>query len=101
MLSLPPTWTPVESPCFCPPAMWSCALTGGGYPPDPSAHGSLLCQDAVGRAVLGWAVAGPGSGLSEEPVWGCEPVALEGESFPRCPPGPVLDVVRASVSICW
>ena len=30
--------------------------------------------------------------MSEELVWGCEPVALESESLPRCPPGPVLCV---------
>ena len=41
--------------------------------------------------------AGPGSGLSEEPVWGCEPVALESESLPRCPPGPVAMVFRLVV----
>ena len=35
-------------------------------------------------------MAGPGSGLSEELVWGCEPAALESESLPRCPPGLVL-----------
>ena len=34
-------------------------------------------------------VAGPGSGLSEEPTLGCESVTLESESFPCCPPGPV------------
>jgi hypothetical protein len=32
---------------------------------------------------------GPGSDLSEELVWGCEPAALDLETFPRCPPGPV------------
>ena len=40
-------------------------------------HGTPLCQDAVLSGVLGLGVAGPGSGLSEVPVWGCEPVALE------------------------
>jgi hypothetical protein len=37
---------------------------------------------------LSWLVAGPGSGLSEEPALGCESVTLELESFPCCPPGP-------------
>ena len=32
--------------------------------------------------------------MSEEPVWGCEPVTLESESLPRCPPGPVASPVR-------
>lgn len=36
-------------------------------------------------------MAGPGSDLSEELVWGCEPAALDLETFPRCPPGPVLE----------
>jgi hypothetical protein len=62
-----------------------------------SAHGSPLCQDAVGRAVLGLVPAGPGSGLSEVPVWGCEPVAMESESLPRCPPGLVLEPAMAWV----
>jgi hypothetical protein len=44
--------------------------------------GSLLCQDAAGCGVLGWRLAGPGSDLSEELVWGCEPAALESETFP-------------------
>jgi hypothetical protein len=52
-------------------------------------HGSPLCQEAAGSGVLGWRSAGPGSGLSEEPALGCEPVALESESRPICPPGPV------------
>lgn len=56
-----------------------------GFP----ATGSSLCQDAAGRGLVGWVVAGPGSGLSEESVVGCEPVALESESLPGCPPGPV------------
>ena len=54
------------------------------------AHGSLLCQEAFGRGVVGLVLAGPGRGLSEGLVWGLEPVALESESLPRCPPGPVL-----------
>ena len=44
---------------------------------ETSAHGSLLCQDAWGSGVLGLVLAGPGSDLSEEPVWGCEPAALD------------------------
>jgi hypothetical protein len=72
------------------------AATGSGTP---------LCQDAAGSGVLGCCLAGPGSDLSEEPVWGCEPAALESESFPRCPPGPVLVVApmvrTASLSMVW
>jgi hypothetical protein len=52
-----------------------------------------LCQEAAGSGVLRWGLAGPGSGLSEEPALGCEPVALESESCPVCPPGPVLELV--------
>ena len=70
----------------------SAAVTGSGTP---------LCQPAFRSGVLGWLMAGPGSGLSEEPVWGCEPVALESESSPRCPPGPVIAWAIASLSIAW
>ena len=65
------------------------------------AHGSLLCQPAFRSGVLGWGLAGPGRGLSEEPALGCESVTLESESFPRCLPGPVPECVIASLSICW
>jgi len=37
----------------------------------------LLCQEAAGIAVLGWGVAGPGSGLSEEPMSGVRSVTLD------------------------
>ena len=45
-------------------------------------------------------VAGPGSDLSEEPAWGCEPVTLESVDVPWCPPGPVLVCASASWNIC-
>jgi hypothetical protein len=35
--------------------------------PLPSAHGSLLCQDAVGSGVLGLSVTGPGSEVPPGP----------------------------------
>lgn len=56
---------------------------------DTSGHGPLLCQDALGRRVVGCGVTGPGSDLSEVSVWGCEPAALDFSDAPRCPPGPV------------
>ena len=37
-------------------------------------------KEAFGSGVLGW--ARPGSDLSEEPVWGRDPAALETESLP-------------------
>ena len=37
----------------------------------------LCVKKQPGVGVLGCCLAGPGSGLSEEPAWGCEPVALE------------------------
>lgn len=49
-------------------------------------------------------MAGPGSGLSEVPVWGCEPATLESESLPLCPPGPVAtcpNATDARVAVCW
>ena len=43
--------------------------------------------------------------MSEEPALGCEPVALESESCPRCPSGPIPVVVAvartASLSMVW
>ena len=48
----------------------------------------LCVKRLPGVGVLGWVMAGPGSGLSEELVWGCEPAALESESFPVALPGP-------------
>jgi hypothetical protein len=44
-------------------------------------------------------LAGPGSGLSEVPVWGCEPATLESVVVPRCPPGPVTGPLIASSSM--
>ena len=64
-----------------------------------SASGSPLCQDAAGRAVLGSVVAGPGSDLFEEPVAGCEPVALDFLVAPECPPGLVIKRT-ASLTMC-
>src|SRR5690606_37852270 len=72
---------------------------GVGGPLAPHAFGTPLCQDAAGRVVLGLVVAGPGRGLSEEPAVGCEPVALESESLPLCPPGPVVVCPARSSSI--
>jgi hypothetical protein len=57
--------------------------------PHVPSHGTPLSQEAAGSTGLGCLVAGPGSGFSEEPALGCEPVALESESCPVCPPGPV------------
>ena len=51
-------------------------------------HPSVSRGDRSG--VFGCRTAGPGSGLSEELVWGCEPAALESESLPCCPPRHVL-----------
>ena len=49
--------------------------------------GSSLCQVDLGQ-VVGSVVAGSGSDLSEEPVVGVEPAALELVVAPWCPPGP-------------
>ena len=56
----------------------------------PHSHGSPLCQDTFWGSGLGSLVAGPGVACPKSRCWGCEPVALESESSPRCPPGPVL-----------
>ena len=49
-----------------------------------------------GRSV----VTGSGSGLSEEPVSGCNPAALATESFPGCPPGPPAREAARRASAC-
>lgn len=58
---------------------------------------SLFAQVAGGLGVVGW---GSGSGVAGPKSWcvGCEPVALDAESFPGCSPGPCVLalVVRAS-----
>jgi hypothetical protein len=56
---------------------------------EPHSSGSPLSQDTWGSGVLGWGVTGPGVACPKSRCWGCEPVALESESLPRCPPGPV------------
>jgi hypothetical protein len=49
----------------------------------------LYVKTALGRRV-GWLVAGPGSGLSEEPMSGVRSVTLDCRVVPECPPGPEL-----------
>ena len=56
------------------------------------------CIEACGRVVVRLGLAGPGSDLSEEPVSGCEPVPLESETLPECPPGPVAAPLLRSSS---
>src|SRR5213078_5419698 len=53
--------------------------------------------DARWAAVLGWEMAGPGSGLSEEPAAGVEPATLDCRVVPDCPPGPVC---MSSQAVC-
>ena len=81
------------------PLIGMIARSGAWHTTDPSVicHGTPLCQEAAGSGVLRCGLAGPGSGLSEEPALGCEPVALESESCPVCPPGPVLDLLTVAV----
>ncbi len=47
----------------------------------------LSCQGVGCRSGLFWLVVSPGCGLSEVPVCGVEPVALESVVVPDCPPG--------------
>jgi hypothetical protein len=63
-------------------------------------HGSPLCQDTLGSGVLGWLVAGPGRGFSEEPMSGVRSVTLDCRVVPECPPGPVSSRRFWSASIC-
>jgi hypothetical protein len=66
---------------------------GGGNGPEDGS-GCLAVVGVVSD------LAGPGSDLSEEPAWGCEPVTLESVVVPRCPPGLVTVGVIASSSMC-
>jgi hypothetical protein len=76
------------------------ALDAGCGSALPSGRGDEGEERAVCVGV--WSsVAGPGSDLSEEPAWGCEPVTLESVDVPRCPPGPVPVCPSASLSIWW
>ena len=52
--------------------------------------GVLKRRPAAGRIV----VLDPGSGRTEEPVSGCEPVALAIGVAPTCPPGSAMSSVR-------
>jgi hypothetical protein len=56
--------------------------------------------DPLGARRLGCVVAGPGSGLSEEPMSGVGSVALDCRVVPECPPGPVASRRLWSASIC-
>ena len=64
------------------------ALGQGEEGAGPAEAGGVACK-----------LAGPGSGCSEVPALGCEPVALESVAVPRCPPGPVTVCVIASLSM--
>jgi len=60
---------------------------------DTRGPGSPLWQEAAGIVVPRWGVAGPGSGLSEEPMSGIRSVTLYGSvGYERgtgpVPPGP-------------
>ena len=54
-----------------------------------SAHDLLLWSRRCGIGVLGLVVAGREVACPKCRSWGCESAALESESLPRCPPGPV------------
>lgn len=66
--------------------------TREGHPLD----GTSLCQVVSGGPVVGSIMAGLGSDLSEVPVVGVEPAALELRVAPCCPPGPTADISRAA-----
>ncbi|MCP2293585.1 hypothetical protein APR08_006550 [Nocardia amikacinitolerans] len=59
----------------------------------------LSCQDVGCRSGLFWLAVGLGCDLSEVPVWGVEPVALESAAGPDCPPGLAVSRLRWSSSM--
>ncbi len=68
-----------------------------GMAPVPGPAGFLA---AIGGGSV--ECAGPGSGLSEEPVSGVRPVALDFRVVPECPPGPACSSPRdAAPAASW
>jgi hypothetical protein len=55
-------------------------------PPDTPGGFTSLCQVDLGVGLVGFALAGSGSELSEESVVGVEPAALDVGVAPWCPP---------------
>src|SRR5713101_7711376 len=72
--------------------------TSGMSRADTHSHGTPLCQDAAETFLLDW-LAGPGCGLSEEPMSGVRSVAPEEVVVADCPPGPALSRCFWSASI--
>src|SRR5215831_7283668 len=67
----------------CGRSTWRCGVAGGGV----AATGERPALSRLLAAVLGW-WPGPGVACPKSRCLGCEPAALESESFPGCPPGP-------------
>ena len=55
----------------------------------------------MGRVAGRRLVAGPGVACPKSWCAGCEPAALETESFPDCPPGPFASVTAAWRASAW
>src|SRR6266498_1475284 len=62
---------------------WTCGVAGGRV----AAAGERPALPRILAAVVGW-WRGPGVACPKSRCAGCEPAALESESFPGCPPGP-------------
>jgi hypothetical protein len=73
--------------------------------PAPGRNLSLLIwhplplKSVLGIGVLGWVVAGSGSGFSEGPTSGVRSVTLDNRVVPDCPPGPAASRWFWSASI--
>jgi hypothetical protein len=88
---------------------WACGFAGGRV----AATGEcpVLPRDSArpGRGAVGipavalglMVVAGPGVACPKSWCAGCEPAALDAESFPGCPPGPVTDASAAWRASAW
>src|SRR6266508_4120053 len=67
----------------CGRSTWTCGVAGGRV----AAAGERPALPRILAAVVGW-WRGPGVACPKSRCAGCEPAALESESFPGCPPGP-------------
>ena len=84
---------------------WTCGFAGGrvaatGECPVLPRDSARLDRGAEGMPAVALVA---GSGVACPKSWraGCEPAALDAESFPGCPPGPVTEASAACRASAW
>jgi hypothetical protein len=88
---------------------WTCGSAGGrvaatGECPVLPRDSARLDRGPEGMPALAlgfMVVAGPGVACPKSWCAGCEPAALDAESFPGCPPGPVTEASAACRAPAW